>query len=782
MVGERGTFLLAMAAVCLVAALDTVLGARAVLVELVLIGPVIAAIGASPKHTAIVAVFALVVSIPLGATSDAFGMADHWTGVITVALIGALAVTIARLRARRERDAARMEVQYRVARVLAEAGSLETSAPRLLAAIAEPLGWDVGHLFEVREPGTLRSVGSWTRAGLEVPAFEAATQDLVVRSKNLLPGHVWHTGKPTFIEDVLGQADFQRADAARQSGLRGGMAFPIASGGETVAVIELFSCAVQEPEPEMVDVTAAVGALIGEFIERLRAGEAVSRSEARKSALLASSLDAVIVMDHEGRVVEFNRAAEQIFERPAEEAVGAELAALVIPPALRERHRAALRRTVETGESALIGRRIELTGVRADGSEFPVELAITRIAGSDPPMFTGTVRDITRRRRQEQERDELLRLERLSRLDATEARDQLGAILSGIADAVTAQAPDGRLLFATTPRSSCSALSRARRCSSAPLIAIMDRFDVLDDLGEPFPLDRLPGRRALLAGVRDEVVVRFRVRATGEERWSAVKATPNLRPGRRSSDGHQRDRGHHDSQARRARAALPLREHGRPSAPRSDPEEVLGQVATLGVPEVADWLFVDLVTDAGVERVAVAHQDPDKVRRAEEALQGLAPGSQRPGRGAAGAADRTIGAPLRPDGRARGLDERLLSLQARARVRDALGGRRAHGRAGAHAGRAHARDRFDRAPVRRPRSRAGRGARSALRDRDRQRPPVLRPCVHRAHAPGQPPALRVAGHPGNRGRRPAFGPPARAMRWAATSMTCSRAAGAAGRW
>ena len=226
MVGERGTFLLAMAAVCLVAALDAVLGARAVLVELVLIGPVIAAIGASTKQTAIVAVFALVVSIPLGATSDAFGMTDHWTGVITVGLIGALAVTIARLRARRERDAARMAVQYRVARVLAEAESLETSAPQLLAAIAEPLGWDVGHLFEVREPGTLRSVGTWTRPGLEVPAFEAATQDLVVRSKNWLPGHVWHTGKPTFIEDVLGQADFQRADAARRVGSSRGHGVP----------------------------------------------------------------------------------------------------------------------------------------------------------------------------------------------------------------------------------------------------------------------------------------------------------------------------------------------------------------------------------------------------------------------------------------------------------------------------------------------------------------------------------------------------------------------------
>ena len=429
---------------------------------------------------------------------------------------------------------------------------------------------------------------------------------------------MWHTGKPTFIEDVLGQADFQRADAARRSGLRGGMAFPIASGGENVAVVELFSCAVQEPEPEMVDVTAAVGALIGEFIERLRAGEAVSRSEARKSALLASSLDAVIVMDHEGRVVEFNRAAEQIFERPAEEAVGAELAALVIPA----------RAARAPSRGAATHRRD-----RRIGADRPADRADRDARGWQ--RVSGGARDHAHSGQrpshvhrhgprhhpaageQEQERDELLRLERLSRLDATEARDQLGAILSGIADAVTAQAPDGRLLFANDAAVELLGFESSEALLSAPLMAIMDRFDVLDDQGGPFPLDRLPGRRALVAGVRDEVVVRFRVRATGEERWSAVKATPIFDP-----DGAVRmainvieDITIHK---RAERAQRFLSESTAVLGSSLDPEEVLGQVATLGVPEVADWLFVDLVTDAGVERVAVAHQDPDKVRRAEE--------------------------------------------------------------------------------------------------------------------------------------------------------------------
>ena len=148
----------------------------------------------------------------------------------------------------------------------------------------------------------------------------------------------------------------------------------------------------------------------------------------------------------------------------------------------------------------------------------------------------------------------------------------------------------------------------------------MDRFDVLDDQGEPFPIDQLPGRRALVAGVRGEVVVRFRVRATGEERWSAVKATPIFDP-----DGAVRmainvieDITIHK---RAERAQRFLSESTAVLGSSLDPEEVLGQVATLGVPEVADWLFVDLVTDAGVERVAVAHQDPEQGSARGGALQ-----------------------------------------------------------------------------------------------------------------------------------------------------------------
>jgi diguanylate cyclase (GGDEF)-like protein/PAS domain S-box-containing protein len=119
-------------------------------------------------------------------------------------------------------------------------------------------------------------------------------------------------------------------------------------------------------------------------------------------AMLDAALDCVVIMGADGRVSEWNAAAERTFGYSREHAVGKRLAELIVPPALREAHRRGLARYLATGETGVLGRRVELTAVRADGSELPVELAVTRVAG-DPPVFAGYLRDITDRNRRDQE-------------------------------------------------------------------------------------------------------------------------------------------------------------------------------------------------------------------------------------------------------------------------------------------------------------------------------------------------------------------------------------------
>src|ERR1700683_3628807 len=134
----------------------------------------------------------------------------------------------------------------------------------------------------------------------------------------------------------------------------------------------------------------------------------LKRSEARNAAILDSALDCIVTIDHEGCITEFNPAAEHTFGYPRDEVLGKHLADVIIPPSLREKHRQGFARYLATGEARMLGKRIEIMAVRADGSEFPVELAITRIPLEGLPSFTGYLRDITERRRA---RQELLRSE-----------------------------------------------------------------------------------------------------------------------------------------------------------------------------------------------------------------------------------------------------------------------------------------------------------------------------------------------------------------------------------
>ncbi len=112
-------------------------------------------------------------------------------------------------------------------------------------------------------------------------------------------------------------------------------------------------------------------------------------------AMLDSALDCIITMDADGRILEFNPAAERVFGYTRTEAIGRELAELIIPPSLRQRHLEGLARYLKTGDGPVLGRRLEVNALRSDGSEILVELAITAFHVEERPVFTAYLRDIT---------------------------------------------------------------------------------------------------------------------------------------------------------------------------------------------------------------------------------------------------------------------------------------------------------------------------------------------------------------------------------------------------
>jgi two-component system cell cycle sensor histidine kinase/response regulator CckA len=132
-----------------------------------------------------------------------------------------------------------------------------------------------------------------------------------------------------------------------------------------------------------------------------QAQQALRESDARRAAILQTALDAIISMDQEGRVVEFNPAAERTFGFRLAEVLGQPLAEFIIPPSLREAHQRGLAHFLASGSGPVLNRRIEITALRADGTEFPVELAITPFEAGGSWVFTAYIRDITERKNAE---------------------------------------------------------------------------------------------------------------------------------------------------------------------------------------------------------------------------------------------------------------------------------------------------------------------------------------------------------------------------------------------
>jgi PAS domain S-box-containing protein len=237
-----------------------------------------------------------------------------------------------------------------------------------------------------------------------------------------LPGRVWSAAELRWVDSIGEDADFPRAGVAAEAGLHSAAAVPVVGANGVIGVIELLSRTVRPPDPEQGQTLSTAGRQLAHYVARVRAEERLRESEERASTILEAALDCVITMDHHGAVVDFNPAAEATFGYARDDAVGRPLVDLIVPPHLRAKHLAGLRRYLATREPEIMNRRLELDGWRADGTSFPVELTVTRVGRSEPPLFAGFLRDITARRQAEAERRRLVKEAVASRASEEAAR------------------------------------------------------------------------------------------------------------------------------------------------------------------------------------------------------------------------------------------------------------------------------------------------------------------------------------------------------------------------
>ncbi len=138
-----------------------------------------------------------------------------------------------------------------------------------------------------------------------------------------------------------------------------------------------------------------------DITERRRNQEILKESEARTKQILDNAMDAVISTDQDGMVSGWNHEAERMFGYQAEQAIGRDLSELIVPANYREAHRHGMQRFVQTGNASIIGKRVEITGMRVDGTEFPIELTVAATHLNGSYSFNAFVRDITARKEAE---------------------------------------------------------------------------------------------------------------------------------------------------------------------------------------------------------------------------------------------------------------------------------------------------------------------------------------------------------------------------------------------
>lgn len=287
-----------------------------------------------------------------------------------------------------------------------EATTIEEAAQACIDAICKFTGWPVGHLYllddtpESGEP-TLYPTTVWhIRNQRRFAAFRRQTEATPMQAGTGLPGMVLEAGAPIWRMAAEEEIPRPRTQVANEAGIRSAFAFPILAGQQTAGVLEFFSTADVKPDPELLRVMGNVGAQLGRVVERIRAREALRSSEMRFRSVAQSAGDAIISATSDGLITFWNRCAQSMFGYTEEYAIGKPIT-LLIP----ERHFPELGSRLAQAQregSTYVDSTIEISAVRSNGTEFPVEISLASWTIEGETLYSGIIRDISERKSVEQ--------------------------------------------------------------------------------------------------------------------------------------------------------------------------------------------------------------------------------------------------------------------------------------------------------------------------------------------------------------------------------------------
>lgn len=333
------------------------------------------------------------------------------------------------------------QTAHLVSRTFAESTSEESALRTVLRTLCEQLKCDAATLWTL-DGDSLRCKDFWQSPAVAFPRLEAESRVESFTQGVGLPGRVWEQSGLVWIDHFAREVQFPRFDAARAEGVATAVGLPLVMGQEFLGVVEFFSRGRLQPDNDLTATLLDIGTQIGPFLHRMHSARALAHSEAVKSAVLNAALDSIVTINEQGRVIEWNPAAERTFGYAREEAIGKPISELIVPSYLREAHNQGMARYLATGEGPVLGTLIELPAIRSDGREIEVELAINPIHLGSESLFTAYLRDVTERNRSDQ-----AILESEGRLQLAVEIAEMGTFeIDLLTDRVTVNEP-GRLIY-----------------------------------------------------------------------------------------------------------------------------------------------------------------------------------------------------------------------------------------------------------------------------------------------------------------------------------------------
>jgi PAS domain S-box-containing protein len=324
----------------------------------------------------------------------------------------------------RERAERRLALVHTVLGDVSNAPDFATGLRTALARLCAATGWSLGEAWTPTTDGTALELSEAWCADERAAPFSRARHGTTTGLATGLPGAAWQARRAVRSEHLPGDPTFERGGAATAAGLEAAFAIPVLAEGEPIAILTFFSRERQVEDEQLVTLASAVAVELGSVMQRRRAEEALRDSEGTLRSLFEYAPDAIVAVDQSGRIVQANLQAEAVFGYDRDELRGRSIE-LLVPERLRAHHARHRATYLDEPRRRPMGAGLRLSGLRKDGTEFPIDITLTPVATRTHGVVMAVARDMTERR---------------------EALRRFRALLESAPDAIIVLDPRGRIM------------------------------------------------------------------------------------------------------------------------------------------------------------------------------------------------------------------------------------------------------------------------------------------------------------------------------------------------